>query len=235
MKNYMSLLNDKSVSNAKDAFNLERKRSENTEHDVDYNCGGYALETYNWFLPFFSACIFNSAVWRQVCKINGWEYDKDELENGNTEGEQIFADYVREITDLLAEEVLANHELYEIAPDDAEYAYDIAYEIFYEGNFSSRAAINVAVDLMIKHFNLRLIKSFEELKDNEYGIAFATTEPHFFNDFHFIKYVNGIVSHKMGGQPIELLDIKAVNKEIENFFNRLDYNSEVYYFAKQKQ
>ena len=36
-----------------DPFNLEGRNSRNT-HLSQYNCGGYALNTYNWFCPYGS-------------------------------------------------------------------------------------------------------------------------------------------------------------------------------------
>lgn len=35
----------------KDKLNLRGQRTVNNTNRLDFNCGGYALETYNWYLP----------------------------------------------------------------------------------------------------------------------------------------------------------------------------------------
>ena len=78
----MALLSNKSVSNAADAFNLMKERSADSEFTSNYNCGGYALETYNWFLPFFNGSTFSAYMWQQVCEYNGWYYDEEDYNTG---------------------------------------------------------------------------------------------------------------------------------------------------------
>lgn len=36
---------------ASDLFNLNRNRNEKNTSQWDYNCGGYALDTFSWYLP----------------------------------------------------------------------------------------------------------------------------------------------------------------------------------------
>ena len=227
----MALLSNKSVSNAADAFNLMKERSADSEFTSNYNCGGYALETYNWFLPFFNGSAFSAYMWQQVCEYNGWDYDYDCLENGTTEGEVIFSDYEDEIIQLLAKEILANPQ--DEDEEDEDYAYDLAAEFFWSGDFNHPAAVAVAIKLMIQNFNLRPIECFDDLNEDEYGIAFATQTGG--GDFHFFKYRDGIFSHKMGNCYVEEFDVPPTLDNISNLFAGMGYDSNVHLFAKKKQ
>lgn len=40
------------ISSNKDYFNKKRTRNENNCSFDEYNCGGYALGTFNWYLPY---------------------------------------------------------------------------------------------------------------------------------------------------------------------------------------
>lgn len=40
------------LSSKKDYFNEKRTRNEENTNIKDYNCGGYALGTFNWYLPY---------------------------------------------------------------------------------------------------------------------------------------------------------------------------------------
>ena len=42
------------VPYAEDRFNSNRNRNINNTCKMDYNCGGYALGTFNWYLPFIN-------------------------------------------------------------------------------------------------------------------------------------------------------------------------------------
>lgn len=46
----MKILNDK-----EDFFNRNHTRNEGNTHYADYNCGGWALKTFSWFVPYRSA------------------------------------------------------------------------------------------------------------------------------------------------------------------------------------
>lgn len=82
----------------------------------------------------------------------------------------------------------------------------------------------LSIQRMLKTFpDLRVISSFDDLKDNEYGISFATGE----DDFHFVRYDEGIFSHKAGAR-----DIAPLSSEEEGFLPR--YNSKVIRFAMKK-
>lgn len=48
----METLSHKILSSSEDKFNSFRTRNQKNTLDGDYNCGGYALGTFNWFLPY---------------------------------------------------------------------------------------------------------------------------------------------------------------------------------------
>lgn len=222
----MAILNcyGECLSLSDDPLNYKRKRNSETELIGAYNCGGYALETYNWFLPFFCR-IYDGYVWKIICAEKHWEYDEDRLENGNTEGEIIYQDYLEEVIELLVEEILDNNKDYNDVEDEDD-AERIAYDIYYSGDYSAPAAISLTIKLILSAFpDLRLISNFSEVKENEIGIAYAAGD----GDFHFIKYENGKLTHKMGCNQIEEIE------DLYECFYNAGYGSEVFFFAKKKQ
>lgn len=122
------------------------------------------------------------------------------------------------IDDILEELNMKNAEL---TDDEKEDLIQDLYNNIYDNSF----LIQLAITRMLKFFpELRPIDSFEELKENEYGIVYATCS----EDFHFGVYEDGVYSHKMGGLPIQ-----TVENEDEIFYGR--YDSKRYYFAMNKE
>ena len=104
-----------------DEYNFLRKRNiKNTEKRI-YNCGGYALESFSWYIPMLDGV--------HVCRAEG-------------------------------------------------------------------TTIDYCVQAMMIDFpNLRRIQTLDELKENEYAVAFRLSD----YDFHYIKRArNGHWFHKMG-------------------------------------
>ena len=92
-------------------------------------------------------------------------------------------------------------------------------------DFNNHFLRKVMVKRMLNAFpDLRIVSSFEKLKEDEYGISFATG----YDDFHFLKYDNGKFSHKQGTLPI-----KNIKNEEEGFHPR--YNSKIIRFAMKKK
>lgn len=219
----MALVNSfgECVSTMEDPFNFSKKRNDTTQDRKDYNCGGYALETYNWFLPFFSSHNFSSYVWREVCKVNNWEFDEEGLENGDTQGELIYGGYEQEVIEALASVLMKLDSSLE-----EEDAYDQADSIFQWGYWDEPAAMVLSIKFMLNAFpTLRIISDFSELEENEYGIAYACGS----GDFHFIKFKDGVLTHKMGNQEIKTIS------DVEETFSELGYDSEITFFAKKIQ
>jgi len=85
--------------------------------------------------------------------------------------------------------------------------------------------IKLAIERMLETFpDLRRIKSFDELKEDEYGIVYATS---WTGDFHFGRYEDGQWSHKQGWSPVA-----QVESEDEVFGMR--YNGKGFRFAMKK-
>lgn len=91
-------------------------------------------------------------------------------------------------------------------------------------NFSNHLFRKIMIQRMLRIFpDLRIISSFKELNNDEYGISFATG----FHDYHFIRYENGVFSHKRGELNIEIL-----SDEKEGF--KKGYCSKIIRFAMKK-
>ena len=105
-----------------DNYNVLRKRNIRNTEKRFYNCGGYALESFSWYLP----------------------------RHDNT-------------------------------PTGRDYG----------------STIEDCVEAMLEDFpNLRVITSIDDLRENEYAVAFRLSDC----DFHYIKRArNGHWFHKMGG------------------------------------
>ena len=145
----------------KDQYNKKKRRGLDTVNRFDFNCGGYALETYNWYLPVEGL--------RQASRYFDSWYDEDR--------EEVLEDTVKH---------------------------------------------------MLKEFKgkLRIIQNVEELKDNEYAIAYRIGD----GDFHFAKRnKKGVWFHKRGKTPY----IERMTKE-EVFSSSWGhrYDSPIVLFAK---
>lgn len=110
---------------------------------------------------------------------------------------------------------------------DIEYTEDLCNRIWdalafniYEDNI----LMKLAIERMLSMFpDLRRIKSFDELKDDEYGIVYAAGG----GDFHFGRYEDGVWTHKRGRSRIEEVDCE------DDVFGKR-YNSKRFYFAMKK-
>lgn len=137
-----------------DEYNTEN-RTVKTTKTREYNCGGYALGLFNWFLPWATE-------------------DEGKYCQGN-------------LLDWLFDLQTFDHEKVE-----KQLVHTVAYMI---GFFKGR---------------LREINSIEELKSDEYAIAYKMGN----DDFHFAKRMsNGVWYHKMGGTPIRRIPKEIVFAE----------------------
>lgn len=98
-------------------------------------------------------------------------------------------------------------------------------EAYYNCDFNNHYIRKIMISRLLKFFpKLRVVKSFEKLKENEYGISFATKP----DDYHFVKFENGSYSHKRGGLPIE-----GIISDVEGFRSH-GYNSKIIRFTMPK-
>lgn len=80
----------------------------------------------------------------------------------------------------------------------------------------------------------RLIKDRDEVEDNEYLVYFRLGREccvPLFTDFHFIKEMDGIVSHKMGG--LDICEFEDDPMDIWDFGDMI-YDGTIYLFAVQR-
>lgn len=192
-----------------DALNKKRYRNENNVDEFDYNCCGYAFETYNWIAvyPTYDLMLFLEDVYFE---------EKEESVSERTfktkdEYTEITTNVRKVINDLL--DVYKNDEFAMVAKE----------KIYEEPNFLFPYAIKIIIDNLVSTFkDVRRIKDFSELDEDEYGIAMATSS----FDYHFAKYEDGILSHKMGCQSIEVVE------SLDDAFK--GYPSKRFFFAKKK-
>lgn len=192
----------------------------------EYNCGGYALGLNVWYVPYLSfrllEDIYESVEYELDYQQESWEeeptgenaalfnkakFNYDYVENRM---EQTEDEFIALLTEYLGKE-----------PDDDD---RIAYE-----NWVGDEVVDFSAWVMAKVFPwVRVIESFDELEDDEYGVIFAVGDW----DFHFVRrdiYDGEICwSHKMGGGPIE--DLECPN---DGFGGR--YNSKRVFLAVVKE
>lgn len=187
----------------------------------NYNCGGYALGIYEWYMPYMlpykAEGIYGEA-----------EYEADYYEETDESDEAITA---RENfwywEDNISEVIDGFRELYyecfhtTVDEDDEDYL----------AEWDSEDAVQLSVFNMLRQFKwLRRIDSWKELKKDEYGIVFGVGH----GDFHFVRYEHGIYTHKMGGG-----DIEVVSKWEEAFYcgwmTDMRYNLGHVFFAAKKE
>lgn len=177
----------------------------------NYNCGGYALGLYNWWMPYMTP----SRIERDYCEIydEADYYAEDDTSEDAIRARENLAYWDARYSDLIDgfEYLFREFSGREVTEDDE---WDLS-------EFDSKLSLDFCVFILLRSFKwLREIKSFKELNDDEYGIVFAIGH----GDFHFVRYENGVFTHKMGGMNIE-----TVKKWKQAF--RTPYGDDVRYDA----
>lgn len=211
-----------------DLYNELNTRNDNNTITYTYNCGGYALETYNWFLPVPLASHIEEAsmaAWLQEKGYNDWfEYIQEHGCNCEEDDECQYRvgcetdNGLEYLYDLLSE-------IHDNATDEEM---DDLENLYYHHRYDTDIAVELAVLNMLKSFpDLRRIHDFTELRPDEYGIAYCGSDW----DFHFAKYdqYSDTLSHKLGPEDIECVDT------FEKAFDENGYNSKIAYFAKKRR
>lgn len=210
-----------------DPYNSERIRNEDNVNSFAFNCGGYALETFNWFLPIMNESSIAENAEEKWLASNGYE-TYWEFQERNTPHQDELDDYVQtkvsdgetDILDLLSEIDLPEGITLEEATDEA-------LQLYNDHNYNTPVAVRIAALNMLRTFSdMREIDGWEELEPDEYGIAYRGSD----RDFHFVKYdqLKHKFSHKMGYYEVEELPT------MEAGFDPEGYNSETIYFAKKR-
>lgn len=184
----------------------------NNTYNEDFNCGGWALNTFNWLCPFVTHA--------SMCGLADLEDEADDCDDECDDDEVLAMNENRFFTDVNDYEKRLNNylnECHEYGGDDG---------IFYGTQWDNTiVAMLSKMHLLAAFPDMREVNSFDELNDDEYGIAFATRD----DDFHFIRYFDGVITGKCGGLGIHEYD------SIEDGLDCLGYIQNKTYFARKIQ
>lgn len=230
--------NGETYSNLEDGFNVNKKRNEENLDIKEYNCFGYAFETYNWGYPIQTWEFIDSLYFMVESYYDRVDYeDEEETEEEfvkntlNCFSSNLAIDNIDDLENFLQndcndifEETEAFRYNKRIGKVDNMRQYDITKDIYsFNGTYHPFTA-KVAIDHILKNFtDVRRIKSFDELEPDEYGIVMGFSG----KDFHFVKYQDGLISHKTGGKEIE------ITSTLEEALGKYNKNKPIY-FAKKK-
>lgn len=209
---YIENLNGNVISYMDDPLNKTNYRNTNNTYNEDFNCGGWALNTFNWLCPFVTHA--------SMCGLADLEDEADDCDDECDDDEVLAMNENRFFTDVNDYEKRLNNylnECHEYGGDDG---------IFYGTQWDNTiVAMLSKMHLLAAFPDMREVNSFDELNDDEYGIAFATRD----DDFHFIRYFDGVITGKCGGLGIHEYD------SIEDGLDCLGYTQNKTYFARKIQ
>ena len=209
---YIENLNGDVISYMDDPLNKTNYRNTNNTYNEDFNCGGWALNTFNWLCPFVN--------YASMSGLTDLEDEADDCDDECDDDEVLAMNENRFFTDVNDYEKRLNNylnECHEYGGDDG---------IFYGTQWDNTiVAMLSKMHLLAAFPNMREVNSFDELNDDEYGIAFATRD----DDFHFIRYFDGVITGKCGGLGIYEYD------SIEEALDYLGYTQNKTYFARKIQ
>lgn len=209
---YIENLNGDVISYMNDPLNKTNYRNTNNTYNEDFNCGGWTLNTFNWLCPFVN--------YASMSGLTDLEDEADDCDDECDDDEVLAMNENRFFTDVNDYEKRLNNylnECHEYGGDDG---------IFYGTQWDNTiVAMLSKMHLLAAFPDMREVSSFDELNDDEYGIAFATRD----DDFHFIRYFDGIITGKCGGLGIHEYD------SIEEGLDYLGYTQNKTYFARKIQ
>lgn len=209
---YIENLNGDVISYMDDPLNKTNYRNTNNTYNEDFNCGGWALNTFNWLCPFVTHA--------SMCGLADLEDEADDCDDECDDDEVLAMNENRFFTDVNDYEKRLNNylnECHEYGGNDG---------IFYGTQWDNTiVAMLSKMHLLAAFPDMREVNSFDELNDDEYGIAFATRD----DDFHFIRYFDGVITGKCGGLGIHEYD------SIEDGLDCLGYTQNKTYFARKIQ
>lgn len=205
-----------------DSFNKQRVRAQNNTYFRNYNCGGFALGTFSWYCP-YDISVVDYAFNRGYIT----SFERDDILRQLTEDEYLIA---KEDWDSYeSNEEYADYE--EWRNSGAGALLEEKYPIFNKNSDLFFYYIKV----MLKEIKgLRLIRSLNDLRENEYCVAFRVGH----GDFHYIRSNNNkcnVWIGKVGRSVVRKLTPAASKEDIEKFFDTLfddRYDSKTILFAK---
>lgn len=205
-----------------DSFNKQRVRAQNNTYFRNYNCGGFALGTFSWYCP-YDINVVDYAFNRGYITA----FEREDILRQLTEDEYAIA---KEDWDSYeSDEEYADYE--EWRNSGAGFLLEEKYPIFNKDSDLFFYYIKV----MLKEIKgLRLIGSLDDLRENEYCVAFRVGH----GDFHYIRSNNNkcdVWIGKVGRSVVRKLTPSASKDNLEKFFDTLfddRYDSKTILFAK---
>lgn len=205
-----------------DSFNKQRVRAQNNTYFRNYNCGGFALGTFSWYCP-YDINVVDYAFNRGYIT----SFERDDILRQLTEDEYLIAK--EDWDSYKSDEEYADYE--EWRNSGAGVLLEEKYPIFNKDSDLFFYYIKV----MLKEIKgLRLIRSLNDLRENEYCVAFRVGH----GDFHYIRSNNNkcnVWIGKVGRSVVRKLTPAASKEDIEKFFDTLfddRYDSKTVLFAK---
>lgn len=203
------------IADINDPLNFEKSRSFEETSVFDYNCMGFAFKTFSWMHPRIDSDFIEYLFGERSCdntEENFDEYDEDNIEYFTIdEIDNIEFETMQDVIDY-------NNEFNEFIDNDIAIS-----EVYNWGNYHTDISLAISVRNILNVIpNVRKITSFNELNEDEYGVAFAACK----SDFHFGVYVPTFRAycHKMGGRDPQTA------KDLNDIFSN-KYQSKRFYFA----
>lgn len=174
---YIKNIQGEVICTEDDALNQSNYRNVNNIDYKDYNCGGWALNTFEWLVPFLSCG-----------NIDDFSYYAETHDS----------EWIDNLHDFFRDEENCESSKNEVNDEIEKHNGNIEEQ--YYAHWDNETIINLSIQHLLSAFkDLRLINSLDELEDNEYGIVFGTN----YDDFHFARILDGVITAKCGGCEIE--------------------------------
>lgn len=174
---YIKNMQGEVICTEDDALNKGGYRNVNNTDYGEYNCGGWALNIFEWLIPFLSCG--NVDDFSDFASIRS----EEQMDN---------------LYDFFYDEENCESSKNEINGEIKKYNGDIEEQ--YYAHWDHETIIKLSIQHLLSAFkDMRLVSSFDELEDDEYGIVFATN----YEDFHFVRFLDGMITAKCGGLPVK--------------------------------
>lgn len=211
---------------SEDGFNRYGKRKQTNTVCPSYNCGGFALGTFSWYVP-VGDDLLDYAL--EIGAIS--EEEKAEIEEDITEDAYYWAkeDFLYDYS-ISSFYSLNNHSL-NCIPEYNSWRTNYAcsrLEDYIPSLMGDKSPfMDYFVEVMLNEIDgLRLITDLSEIKEDEYCVAFRIGH----GDFHYVRSNNNKCNtwiDKIGSLPVRKIDLKEERKRrFENPFVKHDTRPE---------
>lgn len=186
---YIKNMQGEIICTEDDALNRRGYRDVNNTDYENYNCGGWALNIFEWLVPFLSCGNVDDFSYYADVHDDGWN--------------DILHDFFRDEENCESSKSEINSEIKEHNGDIEEQYY---------AHWNDETIISLSVQHLLSAFkDMRLIGSLDELEDDEYGIVFGTS----YDDFHFARVLDGVITAKCGG--LEIKEYASIDSAMRDY------------------